>query len=157
VWIVGKVSVNHNQVSGGNQFVSVDNRTSIDFKNGRRCKTVRAVIFGYPRIDTQYFLNQGILKQSVVNTIGFFLAVEIVHGTIAQPQRLFQVAFVIAGIDVIKIVMEQIQVCQSFHSKIFLLGHELQGNDITIGINGKGTIECFLIGVEYHPNRKCAG
>ena len=45
MWIVWKVSVDHNQVSSGNKFIGVYYRPSIDFKNGRSRKAIGTIIF----------------------------------------------------------------------------------------------------------------
>ena len=57
--IIGKVSVNHNQVSGWNQFIGVDDWATIDFENGSSPKSINAVCFLNLGIDAQYFLDKG--------------------------------------------------------------------------------------------------
>tara|TARA_B100000678_G_C18075805_1_gene448596 strand:- start:460 stop:849 length:390 start_codon:yes stop_codon:yes gene_type:complete len=97
------------------------------------------------------------LQQTIIDTIRLFLAIKIVHGTVTKPYRLFQVFFIIACINVVEIIVEQFQMSQGLHFKVFLLGNEFQWDDTSIGIDGKSIVQGFFIDVEHHPNGKETG
>lgn len=148
--VIRKVSVHMHQFTGGVQFVGIRYRTPIDFEDDRGPEGIGLPVKGYVRGNAQDLLDQGILQEPVIKSIGLFLTVQGIHGTVAQPKGLFKVPFIVARIEVIEKGMKQFEMGQGLHFQVLPLRHEGQGDDVSLPIHDKGLVHHLSMEFDDH-------
>ena len=82
---MGEMAFHWDKFARGNQFVGVNDGTSIDPNHSPGLKGIGFLCHIDLGIDAFHLLGQRVLQQTVIEAISFLLPIDGIHGGVAQP------------------------------------------------------------------------